>query len=113
MTKYTVVLVTCPSKKEARRIVRRLLERKFIACASIINGVESIFRWKGKIEKSMESLIVMKTAKKRLKDVEETVKSMHSYEVPEIAALPLVWASGDYLKWLGDSVEMVSLYKEV
>lgn len=105
MTKYTAVLVTCPSEREARRIARRLLDGKFIACANIINGVESVFRWKGKIEKRRESLIIMKTAKKRLKDVEKAVKKMHSYEVPEIAALPLVWGSMDYLKWLGDSVE--------
>ncbi len=105
MTKYAAILVTCPSEKEALRIAKRLLDGKFIACANIINGVESVFRWKGKIEKCRESLIIMKTAKKRFKDVEKAVKRMHSYEVPEIVALPLVWGSGDYLKWLGDSVK--------
>lgn len=104
MTKYTAVFITCPSGKEARRIARRLLDGKLIACANVIDSVESIFRWKGRIEKARESLIIMKTARKNLKDIEKTVKRIHSYEVPEIAALPLEWGSGDYLRWIGDSV---------
>jgi periplasmic divalent cation tolerance protein len=103
--KYAAVFVTCSSEKEARRIAKQLLDNKLIACANIINGVKSIFRWKGKIDEAKESLIIMKAAKSDLKDVEKTVKKLHSYEVPEIVALPLVWGSGDYLKWLGDSVK--------
>ncbi len=105
MGKYMTVLVTCPSEKEASRIARRLLDAKLIACANIINGVKSLFYWKGKINKSAESLIIMKTTKSNLRKIDRTVKKMHSYEVPEIAALPLEWMSGDYLKWLKDSVK--------
>jgi len=103
--KYMVVLVTCPSRKEAQRIARQLLDKKLIACANIINGVESIFRWKGRLDKARESLIIMKTVKNNLKNIEKTVKMIHSYELPEIVALPIVWGSGDYLKWLGDSIK--------
>ena len=105
MEKYMVVLVTCPSKAEARRIAKRLLDMKLIACANIIGGVESIFWWKGKIDKASESLIVMKTVRGNLKDIEKIIKTLHSYDVPEIVALPLVWGSVDYMKWLGESVE--------
>lgn len=104
MKKYTAVFVTCASEKEARRITKRLLDEKLIACANVINGVKSIFRWKGKINTARESLIIMKTESGKLKNIEKTVKMLHSYEVPEIVALPLVWGSGDYLKWLGESV---------
>ena len=105
MEKYTAVFVTCPSKEEARRIAKRLLDEKLIACANIVNGVESIFRWKGNIDKASESLIIMKTVKNNLKNIEKTVKMLHSYEVPEIVALPLEWGSSDYLKWLSKSVK--------
>ena len=103
MGKYIVVLVTCASKKEAREIAKRLLDEKLVACANIIDGVRSFFWWKSKIDKAKESLIVAKTARKNFIKIEKTVKGLHSYEVPEIIALPIEAAEPDYLKWIDGS----------
>jgi periplasmic divalent cation tolerance protein len=97
---YIVVLVTTPSKHEAEKIAQSLLENRLIACANIIGPVSSVFRWTGKIEKAEEYLTLMKTRKDLFEKVESTVKALHSYEVPEIIAIPVVEGSKAYLKWL-------------
>ncbi len=100
---FIVVLVTARDKKEAVKIARGLLESKLIACANIIEGVQSLFWWQGKIDRSPEVLMLMKTKKVLFKKVSAQVRSLHSYETPEIIALPIVAGSGDYLKWLDSS----------
>lgn len=99
---YIIVLVTTPAKKEAEKIVQHLLDNKFIACANIIGPVSSVFRWSGKIEKAEEYLTLMKTRSDLFEKVEGAVKALHSYEVPEILAIPIVEGSKAYLKWLED-----------
>lgn len=101
---YTVILVTAKDKKEAEKIARGLLEAKLIACANIIAGVRSLFWWQGKIDSSTEVLLLLKTKKALFKKVSAKVKSLHSYQTPEIIALPLVNGSEDYLRWIGSSV---------
>ena len=103
--KYIIIYVTCPSEAEARRIAERLLREKAIACANILNGVRSLFRWKGRIDRARESLLVMKTAKGSFNKVRTVVKKLHSYEVPEIVAVPIEACDGDYLRWIRESVK--------
>jgi periplasmic divalent cation tolerance protein len=99
--RYRIVLVTCASMGEARRIGRSVVEKKLAACANIVAGVESIYRWKGRVERAREVLVVMKTSAGRLRKLESEVKRMHSYDVPEFVAVPIVAGSQEYLKWIG------------
>jgi periplasmic divalent cation tolerance protein len=97
---YLVVFITTSSYEEARKIADTLIDRKKAACVNIVPGVNSLFRWKGKIEEAEESLMVVKTRAELFPDVVSLVKSIHSYEVPEIIALSIVEGSPDYLEWL-------------
>jgi periplasmic divalent cation tolerance protein len=101
--RYRIVLVTCASVAEARRIGRSAVEKKLAACANIVAGVESIYRWKGKVERAREVLLVMKTTVMRLRALEREVKRTHSYEVPEFVVLPIVAGSREYLEWIGEN----------
>jgi len=103
--RYRIVLVTCASVGEARRIGRSVVEKKLAACTNILVGVESIYRWKGKVERAREVLLVMKTTAARLRELESEVKHLHSYEVPEFVVLPIVAGSQEYLEWVGKSVQ--------
>jgi periplasmic divalent cation tolerance protein len=101
-----VILVTCGTLREARRIARAAVEAKFAACVNVvINPVESIYRWKRKVEVSREYLLVMKSTAKRLTELERMVRSMHSYDVPEFLVLSVVSGSAEYLGWLVESVK--------
>jgi periplasmic divalent cation tolerance protein len=76
------------------------VEKKLAACANIVTRVESIYQWKGKVERAREVLVVIKTTVLRLRELESEVKRMHSYEVPEFIVLPVVAGSREYLKWV-------------
>jgi periplasmic divalent cation tolerance protein len=97
---YLVVFITTSSYEEARKIADALVDLKKAACVNIVPKVNSLFRWKGKIEDVEESLLVVKTRAKLFPDLVSTVKSIHSYEVPEIIALPIIEGNPDYLAWL-------------
>jgi len=97
---YVIVLVTTASKQEAENIAQNLLKERLIACANITGPVSSLFHWSGKLEKAEEYLIFMKSRKDLFEKLAETVKALHSYEVPEIFALPIVEGSKAYLGWL-------------
>ncbi len=99
-----IVLVTASSREEAEKIVQRLLEEKLIACANIISPVHSLFWWQGKIDQAQEHLILMKTRRDLFEKLTEIVKSLHSYTVPEIIAIPIIEGSADYLAWLNESL---------
>jgi periplasmic divalent cation tolerance protein len=100
---YRVVLVASGSIAEAREIGRSVVEKKLAACANIVPGVESIYRWKGKVERAREVLIVVKTTANRLPALEREVKRLHGYDVPEFIVLPIVTGSRKYLAWLQES----------
>lgn len=105
MTDKLVVLVTCRSAEEARRIARELVEARLAACGNIVETpVRSIYRWKGKIETAREYLLLVKTSRRRFAALEQTVKRLHSYDLPEIIALPVASGSPQYLKWIDESV---------
>lgn len=106
MTDKCVVLVTCASTAEARRIARAVVEARLAACVNILPGaVESVYRWKGKVETARERLLVIKTSRKRLAKLREAVSRLHSYEVPEFIALPIAAGSAAYLAWVGESLK--------
>ena len=104
MSRYIVIFVTAKNKAEAKKIANGLLKDRLIACANIIAGVESLFCWQGKLDQSSEVLMVIKTQQKLFKKVVSKVKLLHSYQTPEIIALPIVAGSGDYLKWIDEVV---------
>src|SRR5580693_10679 len=105
MTDTIVVLVTCGSLREARTIARELVERRLAACGNIVEApVRSIYRWKGKVESAREVLLILKSSRRRFAALAAAIRKLHSYDVPEIIALPVVAGSPAYLKWISDSL---------
>ena len=103
-TQFHLVLVTCSSLPEARKISRSLIQKRLAACVNIhTSPVESIYRWKSKIETAREHLLLIKTTARRLKLLEREVLRLHSYETPEFLVLPISSGSPAYLHWLSDS----------
>jgi periplasmic divalent cation tolerance protein len=100
MVDGVVVLVTTSSKAEAEKIGDALVAENLIACASIVDSVQSIFRWEAKLCRETETLMILKTVKPRLDAVAKKITQLHSYDVPEIIALPIVGGSPDYLDWV-------------
>lgn len=101
---YTVVFVTTSGKKEAQRIARALIKEKLAACVNIIDRVESLFWWKGKVDRSREALLIIKTKKALASRLIKKIKALHSYKVPEIIGLPVVFGNKAYLEWIDESV---------
>jgi len=100
---YIVILVTTKNAREANKIAKKLVEKKLIACANIIKGVNSIFRWAGKVDQANEALMIIKSRRKHLNKIIKEVKSLHSYDCPEVIALPILGGNRDYLKWVEGS----------
>lgn len=102
MTEKIAVLSTVGSAEEAGRIARHLVDRRVAACVNIIAGARSVYRWKGNIEEAEEWLLIIKTRRVLFEQLQEELKSVHSYEVPEIIALPVVEGYPPYLDWLAE-----------
>lgn len=102
-TDMVVVSVACGSDDEANNLARLLVEGGVAACVQS-HAITSTYRWQGKIETAPEIMLTIKTLMSKLPDLEALVRAHHSYEVPEIIAVPVVWASQDYAEWLRDSV---------
>ncbi|OYT52350.1 MAG: cytochrome C biogenesis protein CcdA [Desulfurococcales archaeon ex4484_217_2] len=103
--KYMVVLITSPSLSEAKSIARNIVEKKLAACVNIVDNVSSIYWWEGKVEESREVLMIVKTVKAKIGKLIDEVRKLHSYEVPEIIALPIVEGFEKYLQWIDGSLE--------
>jgi periplasmic divalent cation tolerance protein len=97
-----VIFVTTSSEPEAHKIAELLLSRRKAACVNIVPRIASSFWWKGKLDSAQESLLVIKTKASLLSEIVALVKAAHSYEVPEIIALPIIGGNEDYLKWIDD-----------
>ena len=102
---FIVVFITTANKREAERISRVLLDARLIACANIIGGIDSIFWWKGKKEKAREYLLIGKTRKELFNKLVKVVRKNHSYEVPEIIAIPIIAGHKPYLDWITNSTQ--------
>jgi len=101
-----IVLVSCGKLKEARRIARGVVAKRLAACVNVFaSPVESFYTWKGKLEKSCEFILVIKTTEKRLANLEKEVMRLHSYEVPEFVVQEIAGGSREYLRWLADSLQ--------
>lgn len=104
-TKARVVLVTCGKSTEAWEIAQKVVQRKLAACVNMFpEPIQSVYRWKGKVKNASEYLLVMKTTEERLKELQEEVLGLHSYETPEFLVLPVEAGSAGYLEWISTSV---------
>ncbi len=104
-SRCVVVLVTCPNRRTAETIARALVEERLAACANIVPGLTSVYRWKGDICRDREVLTLLKTRRSRFAALARRVRELHPYSVPEIVALPLVAGSPPYLAWVMDSTD--------
>jgi len=103
MTSHIVVLVTTESKEQAETIAGALVEEKLAACVNIVEKTESCFRWEGRVDRVSECLLIIKSRKELFPVLKNKVKELHSYDVPEILALPVVDGSEEYLTWIDES----------
>ncbi len=101
MTDKVVVLTTCATREEARKIATALVEKRLAACVSLIPGVESVYRWKGALEQTEEIVLLIKSSRQLTREIESEISRLHSYEVPETIALQIVDGAESYLDWLG------------
>lgn len=100
MTDKIVVLVTCASAEEAARMARELIARRLAACVNLLPGVRSVYHWKGSVEEAEETLLMIKSARPLFDELKAAIARLHSYEVPEIVALPIVEGAASYLEWM-------------
>jgi periplasmic divalent cation tolerance protein len=104
MTDKIVVLCTCAGEDEADRIARGLVEARAAACVNIVPGVRSVYRWQGAVESAAECLLVIKSSRERFDELRAAIEKLHSYELPEVVALPVVDGAPDYLNWIDGSL---------
>jgi periplasmic divalent cation tolerance protein len=107
LTDKIVVLATCGSAEEARKIARALVESRLAACVNILAGIESVYRWKGAVEEASECLLIVKSTRGLFDRLQAAIREVHSYELPEIVALPIVDGLEPYLSWIAASVAAV------
>jgi periplasmic divalent cation tolerance protein len=100
MTDKIVVLCTCSSRDEARRIAGEIVRMRLAACVNLLPPVSSIYHWKGVVEEGEETLMIVKSARPLFERLRAEIVRLHSYEVPEIVALPIVDGSESYLEWM-------------
>src|SRR5436309_4076302 len=98
-----LALSTFPDAETARKISNQLVTEKFAACANILPGIESIYRWKEKIETGNETLVFFKLSEDRQSAFQEKLRSLHPYEVPEIIIVPVTTGLPEYLSWVAES----------
>jgi len=100
-----VVLITTGSEEEAHRIADLLLSQRKAACVNIVPSIASLFWWQDKLDSAQESLLIVKTKASVLNEIVSLVKELHSYDIPEIIALPVIGGNQDYLEWIGKEVK--------
>ena len=101
--KVLLALSTFPDQETARRVSNDLVTKKLAACANILPGIESIYRWKEQIESGNETLVLFKLSEDRRSDFQEKLRSLHPYEVPEIIFVPVSSGLPEYLRWVGEN----------
>ncbi len=102
-SRFQVVLVTCPTRAVARRIASQLISRRLAACVNLVPGIESIYRWQGKVERAREVLLVIKGTASGFERLKRAILALHPYDVPEVIGLPILAGHSPYLRWLSQS----------
>jgi periplasmic divalent cation tolerance protein len=105
MSNNVVIFITAGSMSEAKKIGHALVEEKLAACSNIISPINSIYNWQGKICDDKEALMIFKTKKKLFKQIVKRVEELHSYDVPEIIAMPIIEGSSKYLSWVNEETK--------
>lgn len=95
-----VIFITAGTDEEARKVAEALLNRRKAACVNIVPGVSSLFWWQGKLDSAQEILLIVKTRASLVNEIVSLVREVHSYDVPEVIALPIVGGNQDYLEWI-------------
>src|SRR3954447_5013048 len=104
MTDKIVVLSTCGSEEEAERLARELVGAKLAACVNVLPRMRSFYRWKGEVEDAVECLLVIKSSRPLFERLRAALEASHSYEVPEVVALPILDGAVNYLNWLDENL---------
>ena len=102
---HVIVYITTSDAREANDLAEAILKERLAACANVVESVKSIYWWKGKLEHDDESLIILKTTERKFDALAARVKELHSYENPEIVAVPILKGSSDYLAWIDAEVD--------
>ena len=105
MSGALIVFSTCPNRDEARKIASAIVEERLAACVQLLGPIESVYRWQGSVEQSEEILLLFKTTESQFPALEKRVTELHSYDTPEILAVPAVSAAEKYLVWLREMVQ--------
>ena len=100
MSEKIIVFSNCGSQEEARRVARALVDTRVCACVNIIPGIQSIYRWQGSIQEEAEWMLIIKTTRELFDRLSAELRKNHSYEIPEVIAIPIVEGNPDYLKWI-------------
>lgn len=108
MTDKIVLFSTCSDEKEAEKLARLLVDSRLAACVSVIPGIRSFYRWKGEVEISAECLLLIKSSRENFDALRERLEGAHSYEVPEVLALPVIAGSTKYMNWLDANLSSAS-----
>ncbi len=95
----SLVFVTAPNREVASALAEALIERRLAACVALLPGIESIYRWEGKVERTVEVQLLIKAASSRLEEVERCVLELHPYTTPEFVSIPAAYANAQYLQW--------------
>ena len=104
MSDELIVLVTVPGRADGERIAEAVVGEQLAACVNILGPIRSIYRWQGEICRDDEHLLLIKSTRARYKDLETRIKALHSYDVPEVIALPIERGSAEYLNWLREAL---------
>ena len=100
VTDKIVVFTTCNSQEQGAQLARHLIEHRLAACVNILTGARSFYRWKGEIEQASEVVLVIKSRRDIFEKLREAILHLHSYEIPEVIALPVIDGSDAYLSWI-------------
>jgi len=107
MTDKIVVFSACSTLEEARRIARKLIEERLAACVNVTAGIRSFYRWKGAIEEADEFLLIIKSSRDLFDRLRLELEKAHTYETPEVVAVPIVDGAPNYLNWLDSELDEV------
>ncbi len=105
MTDKIVILVTAANRRECLKIANHLVEARLAACVNITPGIESLYRWEGKLNRDKEFLMLIKSTRGLFPEIKREISRIHSYHTPEIICLPVIDGSRNYLQWVSDSVK--------